>query len=169
MKLPPLNLIVFMASIFLLAGCADYEFTVNEKRVYSPLPLFTDFQVADAALHDCIQQTIVDQKISNAGQLQVLHCSHAGIVSLQGLEVFTQLLSLYVPHNAISDITPLLHLVELEELDLEANQLITTGGLASLPQLVSLNLKGNPQLQCASTEAAQQKARLELSLPRHCR
>ncbi len=30
-----------------LGACADYRYTVNEKTVYSPDPLFTDYSIED--------------------------------------------------------------------------------------------------------------------------
>ena len=45
------------------AACANYEFTVNEKVVYPPLPLFSDYALADAALQQCVTQSIEDSGV----------------------------------------------------------------------------------------------------------
>ena len=55
--------LLFSTLVALLSACADYEFRVNERVVYTPLPLFSDFTVSDAALHNCLVQTIEDLNV----------------------------------------------------------------------------------------------------------
>jgi hypothetical protein len=135
------------SALLLLAGCADYEFTVNDKLVYTPLPLFNDFALSDPALHTCVSQTIADQKITRAELLESLNCSSAGIRSLEGLAVFEG----------------------LQTLVLRDNQLRDANSLRQLPQLQRVDLAENPDLDCNSLANWPQLPAPELTLPRHCR
>ncbi len=130
--------------ILVLGSCADYEFSVNNKRVYTPLPLFSDFSLADPALQTCVSQTISDEKITRVELLEKLNCSHAGIRSIEGLEQF----------------------INLQILNLGENQLRNVGSLSALTQLQRVNLDGNPELDCASLGNLQKS--LEITLPSHC-
>ena len=47
-------------SLALVAACGSYDFTVNDKVVYTPDPLFSDFDVPDKALRECIREAIND-------------------------------------------------------------------------------------------------------------
>jgi Leucine-rich repeat (LRR) protein len=127
-----------------LGSCADYEISVNDRRVYTPLPLFSNFSLADPALQTCVSQTISDEKITSVESLEKLNCSHAGIRSVEGLEQFTH----------------------LQFLNLGQNQLRNVGSLSLLTQLQRVNLDGNPALDCASVDNWQTPP--ELTLPPHC-
>ena len=133
-----------LALILALGGCADYEFSVNDKLVYTPLPLFSDFSLADPALQTCVSQTISDEKITRVELLEKLNCSHAGISSLEGLDQFAN----------------------LQILNLGQNQLRNVGVLSLLTELERVNLDGNPELDCASVGNWQTS--IELTLPPHC-
>lgn len=132
----------------LIAGCDRYRITLNEQTLSEPLPLFSDFQVADAALRTCLQQAIIDQGIRHKEDLQTLSCSHGGIASLEGIEVFSGLRTLNLGNNQILGIAPLLFLGNLK----------------------ALNLVDNPKLDC--DQANKLKAQLPdssaLALPQHC-
>ncbi len=130
----------------LLSGaCADYEFSVNDKLVYTPLPLFSDYVLPDRGLQDCVSKTISDEKITRAELLESLNCSHAGIESIEGLERFTQLQTLNLGHNQLRDASTLNVLGELQR----------------------VNLEGNPELNCSSIPGS--NSSVELRLPQHCR
>lgn len=137
--------LLFFAPMLALGGCADYEFSVNDKLVYTPLPLFSDFLLADPALQTCVSQTISDEKITSAELLERLNCSHAGIQSVEGLDGFTHLKVLNLGHNKLRDV----------------------GSLSLLPQLQQLNLFGNAELDCVSVD--NWPTTPELQLPLHCR
>ena len=154
--------------VTLLAACADYSFTVNEKLVYTPEPLFRDFEVPDAALARCLRQHITDADVRAAEQLKELNCSHAGVATLQGLEVFAHLVRLKLSNNQISDLAPLANMPALEELYLDNNALRSIMPLRGDPGLLVLDLGGNDTLVCAQLDYFRRQPGLELSAPAHC-
>mgnify|MGYP001812460956 FL=1 len=152
---------------FLLAACESYDFKVNERVVYSPRPLFTDFEVSDPALGACLEQAIADGVITSAAQLKSLNCSHAGISDLSGLSTFTGLNSLKLSSNSVRNLVELGALTSLLDLYLVDNAVIDPVPLYQLPALQVLDLSGNPKLQCPGSGAF---IRLEsVILPQHCR
>jgi Leucine-rich repeat (LRR) protein len=155
-----------MALAALSAGCGQYDVTFNDRLVYTPAPLFTDFEIDDPALADCLRQTIADGKVTAPEQLTVLACSHAGISSLKGLEQFTGLTRIKLDSNRIDDISPLLALELLEVVLLDGNRLSDVQPLLRLPALQRLSLTENPGLVCP--ESAGVPASLDLVLPAHC-
>ncbi|GLD94386.1 hypothetical protein PINS_up002997 [Pythium insidiosum] len=79
--------------------------------------------------------------------LLVLHVPRCGLRDLDGISALTGLQELYVPHNAISDISPLTMHEELRVVDLESNCIVDVGQIEQLafcPQLTSLSLLSNP-------------------------
>lgn len=109
-----------------LGGCARYQVTLNEQPIYSPPPLYSQYEVPDEGLKNCLHQTIADKQITRAEQLTQLVCRYAGIKSVQGLDVF----------------------VALEELDLSHNVLRNLKPLRSLTKLRLLKINDNPDLMC---------------------
>lgn len=156
-----------VAALILLPACESYDFRVNDQLVYSPAPLFSEFSVPDKALAACLEQAIKDGNITSASKLAVLNCSHAGVATLTGLEVFTGLTQLKLSANKISDISPLASLTSLETLLLDDNKLENSIPLIELPALQMLNMATNETLLCpASNSFITVKT---LSLPAHCR
>jgi len=165
LKSPCYSLLVLI--LLLTSGCGSYDFSVNDKMVYTPRPLFTDFSAEDPALQSCLEQAVANGKISNASELRSLTCSRAGITSLTGLEVFTGLSQLRLSSNAIRDISPIAALTSLELLLLSDNQIIVVTPLLELPALIELNLANNPEMLCPSQASL---ITLEsITLPGHCR
>jgi len=157
---------ILLLGLALLPGCAHYDVTVNERIVYTPVPLFKDFVVDDPALAACLAQTIEDQQITGVSQLRNLRCSSAGIASLTGLERFSALERLDLSSNRVADITALTALSSLRELYLRDNQLATAAPLMDLRQLDTLDLVGNTRLDCPTRN---QLGHIDtLQLPRHC-
>ena len=156
-----------LAVAFIVAGCESYDFTVNDKLVYTPAPLFSHFNVPDIALYTCIKQAIIDAKVTDAKQLKSLNCSHAGIESLQGLEVFTGLIQLKLSSNKIRNLAEIPAISELEELYLNDNVIVDPVPLFSLRTLRVLDLRDNSKLQCPNSSAFIMAETLEL--PTHCR
>lgn len=151
----------------LLAGCGSYDFTVNDKVVFSPRPLFSDYEIIDAALDACVRQAIADGQVTSAAQLDSLNCSDAGIRDLSGLGVFTGLSRLKLSRNEIRNLMELRTMSSLEELYLDSNRVVDPVPLYDLLSLRMVNLSGNASLQCPSSTALL-RAR-ELTLPAHCR
>jgi Leucine-rich repeat (LRR) protein len=161
-----LNSCLAFLVLILISACESYDFRVNDKLVYSPQPLFSDFAVPDAALAACLEQAITDGKIASASALTLLNCSHAGVNQLAGLEIFTGLSQLKLSANNIGDISPLIALTSLEILLLDNNQVIDATPLIELPALQVLDLAQNKSLLCPA--AASFITVKSLSLPAHC-
>lgn len=150
----------------LLSACENYDFKVNEKVVYSPTPLFTDFTTDDTALQSCLEQAITDQAVRAANQLEALNCSHAGIAKLEGLSVFTGIRILKLSSNEIRNLVDLGMISTLEIIHLDNNRVIDPVPLYQLNALRYLDLSGNPELQCPDRGAFLQVE--TLALPDHC-
>ncbi len=157
-----------LTSVALFSACADYQFTVNDKVVYSPAPLFDEYEVGDSALENCLKQTIADANITAPIQLRELNCSHAGIENLTGIEVFTGITHLKLSSNAITDIGPLAALVVLQELELEGNLVRSLLPLRGNLNLAYLGLAGNANLNCAELNHFRTLPELEIQSPAHC-
>jgi Leucine-rich repeat (LRR) protein len=166
MSLRPLPLLGFF-TLLLLAACENYDFKVNERVVYSPAPLFSDFEATDPALRACLEQAIADNGVRGAAQLDSLNCSHAGIETLDGLSVFSGLKTLKLSSNNIRNLVELGPATLLQELYLDNNQVVDPVPLYQLGSLRFIDLSGNPALQCPTAGAFAQVA--TVILPDHCR
>lgn len=141
-------LAILFTTIGFLNGCGRYAFTLNDNLIYEPPKLFDNFSLVDQALSECVKQHIIDNAITEPTQLTTLTCRHAGITSLAGLEVFS----------------------ELTLLDLSYNALISIETLNKLEKLSLLKLNDNPKLDCRKTkELMSDKKDLMTELPKHCR
>lgn len=154
-------------ALLLLAACENYDFKVNDTLVYSPVPLFDDFDVPDEGLRTCLEQTIMDGSIRAAGQLSTLNCSHAGIENLDGLARFKQLTTLNLSSNKIRNLVEIGSITLLQELYLDDNQVIDPVPLYQLLALRLVDLSGNPDIQCPHSGALLQVE--TVILPSHCR
>lgn len=150
-----------------ISACGNYDFTVNDTVVYTPDPLFTDFDVPDEALRKCIKEAINDKLATSAGALSSLSCTQAGITSLAGLSTFNELEQLTLSSNNIVDISELGALTVLQTLYLDNNQVIDPVPLYQLPALQRLDLSSNPGLLCPQSASLLRVA--HVTLPRHCR
>lgn len=129
-----------------LSGCGPYAFTLNEQPIYTPPPLFSDYELSDRNLHNCVQQTIADRRIRKAEDLTRLECTHGGIESLEGIEVFTGLRLLNLAHN----------------------QLVHADQLLQLSALERVRLTDNPDLECAELHALTERD-VVVDKPEQCR
>ena len=166
-RLAPIATLIGVATLA-LSGCADYRFTVNERVVYNPAPLFTDFDVPDEALRSCLQQHIADGSITAAEQLTDLNCSHAGVTGLEGLQAFPLLVRLKLSNNAIEDLAPIADMIALRELYLDGNRLRNVVPLRDLPELEFIDLRANELIPCQQVEFFRRQPRLQLEPPQHC-
>lgn len=139
------TLVAALLLIPILTSCRNYLFTVNEREVYTPPKVFTDYTIADGALRSCIAQTLTDLNITRPGQLTRLVCTHANIGDLAGLEIFSTLAQLNLAHNRLTDIKPLLY----------------------LNNLASVDLSENPGLICSDALLLKEHV-TQLTLPAHC-
>lgn len=92
--------LIFVLICAALGGCADYRFAVNDRVVYNPDPLFTDYQIPDAALERCVAAVIERNKLSSAAAVEELDCRDSDVISLLGLETFVNLRYLNVQGSA---------------------------------------------------------------------
>lgn len=152
----------------LLSACADYQFTVNERVIYTPAPLFSGYDIADNALRECVRQHVLDHSVTAAPQLLELNCSHAGVAGLEGLGIFSGLTRLKLSNNAIGDTEPLAALTELIELYLDGNRLRGLAPIQRLRGLGVLDLRGNDALACEELAHFRRLPELKLVPPRHC-
>jgi Leucine-rich repeat (LRR) protein len=157
-----------LLTLLLSGGCADYRFTVNERVVYTPTAIFSDFDIPDPALHACIEQHLTDASITAAEQLTELNCSHAGIANLQGLDVFAHLVRLKLSSNSIESLGALAELSGLRELHLDGNRLRNVMVLHGLLKLEHLDLRDNPALLCRHLDFFRQQPGIELVAPAQC-
>ena len=153
----------------LMTACTSwrqYDITVNEVTIYAPAaPLRVD-GIEDAALRDCLRQTAMDTEAKIVADLINLNCSAAGITSLAGLAQFHQIRSLKLSGNTIRNLLELARLEDLEQLWLDDNDIVDPVPVLRMTSLRSLDLYGNPQLQCPSSDNI--PLNLQLTLPDHC-
>ncbi len=152
--------------LLLLAACGNYDFTINDRVVYTPDPLFTDFDIPDPSLRKCVEVAINDNLVTSASGLAGVSCTSAGITSLAGLSTFTQIEQLTLSDNSISDINDLESLTVLQVLYLDNNQVVDAVPLYQLPALRLVDLTGNPGLRCAASGSLLRVG--SVALPRHC-
>lgn len=150
----------------LTVACSDMDFKVNDRVVFSPRPLFSEFEIADEALRTCVEQAIADNTITAAAQLQQLNCASAGIEKLDGLATFTGLTQLKLSSNAIRNLAELGALSALQLLALDDNDIVDPVPLYPLAALQELNLAGNTGLQCPAGNAFAIVEKVRL--PNHC-
>ena len=158
-----------LISIALMTACStlgQYDITVNDVTVYEPAsPLRVD-GIEDTALRNCLQQTADDTGATEPSDIMSLNCSDAGITSLAGLSQFDQVQLLKLNDNAIRNLLELARLEALEQLWLNNNDVVDTIPVLGISGLRTLNLQGNPRLQCPPSDKI--PPTLQLTLPEHC-
>ena len=167
----PFSILAVIFICGLCAGCKNYSVSVNDKTVYTPASLFTNYQITDVKLKDCVEQTIYDLHITKAEDLTRLNCSNAGISSLQGLEKFFALAELNLADNQISNINVLEKLGRLEVLVLNNNAIKHSAPLLKLLHLQMLDVSQNPALACKDLHQLADNLKHQkpdLKFPQHC-
>ena len=145
--------------IFYLSACQDYLISVNQKVVYEPPILFSEYSIADHELKECVRKTIQEQALTRAEQLEKLGCPAGNIELLDGLEVFSNLKAVGFADNKIRNIEPLAGLGRLERINLANNEIKDVVALQGLKGVKYLNLSGNAGLSCG--RIAETKVELE--------
>jgi len=158
----------FGLALGLLGGCQDYSFSVNEKTLYEPPRLFSDFSIDDATLRACVEQAIRDGRVTAADQLRELNCSSAGIRSLAGLESFSGLRQLGFDRNLIEDLSPLYALKTLELLQVRENRLRMLSSQLCTTGLKRIAVAGNANLDCKALDELEGCGIQILDAPEHC-
>ena len=155
---------IIICSVLPIISCS-YEVNLNKHTLYTPPALFSDYNVTDAKLRSCVQNTIKEGNITTALQLTTLQCPSSNITSLHGIEVFEQLLTLGLNKNNIQNISVLNTLTNLTNVDLAGNQITSVEPLNNLKALVFVDLRKNPLENC---DELTQKAIKQLILPEEC-
>jgi len=158
--------LTWILSCLLLAACGSYDFTVNDRVVYTPRPLFKDYTIPDPALKRCVDRAVADNNVTQASQLTTLICAESGVEGVEGLGVFTGLELLLLSGNRIRNVAPLGSLTVLVELHLQDNEVVDPVPLYQLPALNVLDLSGNPGLHCPASGAFLRVP--VVALPDHC-
>ena len=151
------------------SGCSNlkkYDVTFNDRAVYSPQVLFSDYRISDTALSMCIEQAIKDFEVYSASGLEILNCSDAGIRSLLGLSQFKNLKRLKLSDNNIRNLVELSVMRDLVDVQLDGNQVVDSVPMAALPRIEKLDLSRNPALQCDGLTKF--SATVDISIPEHC-
>lgn len=160
-----------LVTSLLTTGCKNYSVSVNENIVYTPPSLFKDYQLADAKLRDCVEQTIIDLHITRAEDLTRLNCSNAGIKSLAGLSRFFALKEINLADNQLADISEIGQLGRLEKVILTNNNIKNPAPLLHLLHLTQLHVDNNSGMTCKDLQQLQhnlKNQKLDLLLPKQC-
>jgi Leucine-rich repeat (LRR) protein len=153
-------------SFLFLCACQGYDVKVNDKVVYTPTPLFSDFAIADPGLKSCLERAINDGVITAPDQLTNLDCSFAGIETLDGLATFTGLKTLRLSANKVRNLVELNKIITLEQVFLDDNQIVDSAPLYPLSALRKVDLSGNSALQCPKSGRFVKS--VTVILPQHC-
>lgn len=122
---------------FILSGCAEYSFDINQNEVYTPPTVYTRYSLDDAGLQSCIDQTIKDQNIVTPAKVVTLQCSYSGITTIEGISQFSRIEKLSLKGNDIDQIEELLQLTYLSYLDLSDNPITDCRTLEQLKTLIT--------------------------------
>jgi hypothetical protein len=123
--------VALTATLFILSG---------NSHAQGPI---IDVSFSDANLQACITEHAQTNDWVKTEQVTSLVCHKRNIVTLDGIEQFTNLQSLNLTFNAIEDITPVSVLTKLTGLGLSANQIKEVSSLSNLTALRGLSLKYN--------------------------
>jgi hypothetical protein len=167
-----LSAIAGLMLVALIAGCKSYSVSLNNNMVYTPPSLFKDFVIADTQLRACVEQTIVDNRITKAEDLKQLNCSHAGIASLAGLEKFYSIEQLNLSENTLQSIAQLSNFSKLKVLILRKNNLTSAEPLLHMLALQELDISDNAKLGCGDVKQFAKnthQGNLKLTLPEQCK
>ncbi|MCT2531082.1 protein phosphatase 1 regulatory subunit 42 [SAR92 clade bacterium H921] len=135
-----MKILLWLITLLTVVSCDRYQVTFNERQIYTPPSLFTNYQIADPNLRNCVAQAISDQRIEHGEDLLQLNCSYAGITNLSGLKRFSKLETINLFNNQLTDIKPLMFLGSLKRLDLRENPALPCKDLLSLEELLTADL-----------------------------
>ncbi len=150
------------------SACSQYQMKFNDAVVYTPPTIFTDFRVADVNLQQCLDQAIKDRQVTDPHSLKQLICSHAGVVDLSGIEIFTGLTAINISHNQITSLTALSQMSNLQTLLANDNQIEQSPELLTLHKLERIDLSNNLKLECGDLQQLQNDYQGDLVLPQQC-
>lgn len=173
-NLPKLNTFGHLSTLFyalVVAGCS-YSVSLNDRVIYDPPGLFSDYKIADYPLAECVKQHLIDKQVTNVQQLTRLDCSNAGIRNLAGLERFVAIEELNLASNQLTDLTPLAKLSQLRVLILRENPLTSIEPLLPLLRLQQLDLDKTAIVDCRDLQQLENNlagTHYQLQKPPACR
>jgi len=162
------RIIVPLLVLGVAAGCRGYSYTLNQRTVFEPPPLFAGYSIEDRALSDCVQQAIEDGGITRAEELLDLNCSKAGIHALAGIEVFIGLKRVGLDGNALESLAPLEVLTGIELIQARSNRLRTLDAGLCRGAAKRLAVAGNADLSCQDVERLRACGVKFEDVPTHC-
>jgi len=116
------------------------EHTEDDVTFQNVMPGDYSLEISAHAAHDTVD--IVDVSIRDRNLRYVVRQAEPGeFVSFAGEQWPLDTAWLDASHESVSDLSPLVHLVELQHLDLQYTQVSDLAPLAGLTKLVSLNLE----------------------------
>lgn len=133
----------------LLTGCFDSSSggsgstsqanATSTPQEAAPLTDITSLSFSDPALEACVKATSQQY----AEKIESLVCNNKGIQHLDGIEELSELKTLFVSFNEISDITPVGELSKLKTLYVNGNNIQDISALSDLENLNALGLQYN--------------------------
>lgn len=117
----PIRLLMLPLLSALCVACDRYVVTLNEKEVHTPPPAFIGQALSDPGLKKCVEKNFARQGITRPEQLSALDCHNHNILSLDGIDIFTQLTAIDLTGNHFQNLQPLLGLEHLKRVNLLHN------------------------------------------------
>ncbi len=118
-----------------------FEYTSNGRpaQIFQPIPSIKVVGFTDAELDECVESEAVDQGITFVNEVVMLDCRSESLFSVEGLDVFPNLVELDISFNSqLTDISPLLLLPGLDILNLDNDDNVPISQLASFTGLTEL-------------------------------
>ncbi|QGQ93801.1 hypothetical protein EHS13_02210 [Paenibacillus psychroresistens] len=114
------------------------------KKVFAANKLIED-PVLESAVRDVLQKYSGELTKADLGKLKTIYITRKGnkVKSLKGLENASNLFSLYLADNNISDVSPIANLPKLTNINLGTNQIKDIRPLGALPSLLDLSIDHN--------------------------
>lgn len=160
-----------LAATVSATGChGPFTYTFNDNVIFSPGRSTTanDHTLQDPALQGCLNQFLEASGQSALEQVKLLACPGSGVETLAGIDALSGLEQLELSDNRISDLRPLVKLLNLRVLGLRNNPLTTVTPLLELPILRFVSLTGDDQLRCNDVAALRNKLGNTLTGPLQC-
>mmetsp|Transcript_24741 Transcript_24741/g.69469 ORF Transcript_24741/g.69469 Transcript_24741/m.69469 type:complete len:1659 (-) Transcript_24741:174-5150(-) len=130
----------------------------RQRRRLPPLARFPNLQVLSLSHNHLSDEKDALTGLAQCTYLQRFDLSYNNLTSLPKIHMnLGNIATLNLSYNQLTTVQGIDRLYSLKNLDLYQNQLASIGAVASLarlPELVSLNLKGNPLINTASAASA---------------
>ncbi|MGC7139061.1 leucine-rich repeat domain-containing protein [Listeria ivanovii] len=143
-------LITILVTVFVVCVNMSLETKAQAANIPNPLPINRIFPDPDLAerVKETLKKSNVTDVVSQRelDEVQIFNGNGRTIISIDGLQYFTNLKELYLSRNHIRDLTPLKDLTNLAILCLDKNRLENLNGIPS-NKLVRLSLEDNELTQ----------------------